>query len=112
MIVKYARMLAEQDAPPLQVGIQFVQIGNEKGAKDLLDSLDNDLQQKHNLDRDVSLAYFLLVLSGWGSANDDKQMVDTVPWVDGDEERLHEKILLGGILKRLDNDEEQKAKTT
>ena len=31
-------------------------------------------------------------------------MVDTVPWVDGDEERLYEKILLGGILKRLDNE--------
>ena len=36
-------------------------------------------------------------------------MVDTVPWVDGDEERLYEKILLGGILKRLDNDKKQKA---
>ena len=54
VIVKYARMLAQQDAPPLQVGIQFVQIGDEKGAKDFLDSLDNDLQEKHNLDRDVS----------------------------------------------------------
>ena len=29
-------------------------------------------------------------------------MVDTVPWVDGDEERLTDKILLGGILKRYD----------
>ncbi len=54
VIVKYARILAQQDAPPLQVGIQFVQIGDEKGAKDFLDSLDNDLQEKHNLDRDVS----------------------------------------------------------
>ena len=35
-------------------------------------------------------------------------MVDTVPWVDDDEDRLYEKILLGGILKRLDNDEDQK----
>ncbi len=67
VIVKYARMLAEQDAPPLQVGIQFVQIGDEKGAKDLLDSLDNDLQKKHNLDRDVSG----LMLLQDGSANDD-----------------------------------------
>ena len=31
-------------------------------------------------------------------------MVDTVPWVAGDEKGLYEKILLGGILKRLDND--------
>ena len=54
VIVKYARILAQQDAPPLQVGIQFVQIGDEKGAKDFLDSLDNDLQEKHKLDRDVS----------------------------------------------------------
>ncbi len=37
-------------------------------------------------------------------------MVDTVPWVDGDADRLYEKILLGGILKRLDNDEDEKAK--
>ena len=37
-------------------------------------------------------------------------MVDTVPWVDDDEDRLYEKILLGGILKRLDNDEDQKVK--
>ena len=54
VIVKYAKILAEQDAPPLQVGIQFVQIGDEKGAKAFLDSLDNDLQKKYNLDRDVS----------------------------------------------------------
>lgn len=57
VIVKYAKMLAEHDAPPLQVGIQFVQIGDEKGAKDFLDSLDNDLQTKYGLDRDVSPVY-------------------------------------------------------
>ena len=57
VIVRFARMLAQQDAPPLQVGIQFVQIGDEKGAKDFLDSLDNDLQKKHDLDRDVSWFY-------------------------------------------------------
>ena len=57
VIVKYAKMLAEHDAPPLQVGIQFVQIGDEKGAKDFLDRLDNDLQTKYNLDRDVSPVY-------------------------------------------------------
>lgn len=31
-------------------------------------------------------------------------MVDTVLWNDDDEDWLYEKILLGGILKRLDND--------
>ena len=58
VVVKYARILAELDAPPLQVGIQFVQVGDEKGAKDFLDSLDNDLQEKYDLDRDVSLLDF------------------------------------------------------
>ena len=33
-------------------------------------------------------------------------MVDTVPWVAGEEERLYEKILLGGILSRYDDEED------
>lgn len=33
-------------------------------------------------------------------------MVDTVHWVPGDEDRLYEKILLGGILKELDDEDE------
>ena len=31
-------------------------------------------------------------------------MVDTVPWVTGTAQQLHEKVLLGGILKRLDDE--------
>ena len=34
------------------------------------------------------------------------QMVDTVPWVGDDRGKLCEKVLLGGILKRLDDEEE------
>ena len=61
VVVKYARILAQLDAPSLQVGIQFVQVGDEKLAKDFLDSLDNDLQTKYELDRDVrvALCFFL-----------------------------------------------------
>lgn len=33
-------------------------------------------------------------------------MVDTVRWVSGDEDHLFKKILLGGVLKRLDDDDE------
>ncbi|KAL2054740.1 hypothetical protein ABVK25_005044 [Lepraria finkii] len=83
VIVKYAKLLEELEAPPLQVGIQFVQIGGDKAASEFLRSLDDDLQEKYKLDRD---------------------MVDTVPWVAGDETRLYEKILLGGVLKRLDHE--------
>ncbi|KAL2038882.1 hypothetical protein N7G274_008404 [Stereocaulon virgatum] len=82
VIVKYARKLAELDAPTLQVGIQFVQIGGDKKAARFLKSLDDDLVTKFHLDRD---------------------MVDTVPWVPGQASHLYEKILLGGILKRIDD---------
>ena len=34
-------------------------------------------------------------------------MVDTVLWDAKDVDYLHEKILLGGILKRLDDDDEE-----
>ena len=54
VIVRYARKLAELEAPPLQVGVQFVQIGGDKAASDFLKGLDDDLQKKHDLDRDVS----------------------------------------------------------
>ena len=33
-------------------------------------------------------------------------MVDTVPWVAQDQDSLYEKVLLGGILKRFDDEEE------
>ena len=32
-------------------------------------------------------------------------MVDTVPWVDRGSEHLHRKVLLGGILRRIDDED-------
>ena len=55
VIAKYAKLLEELEAPPLQVGIQFVQIGGDKAASEFLRSLDDDLQEKYKLDRDVSI---------------------------------------------------------
>ncbi|KAL8671444.1 MAG: hypothetical protein Q9168_004050 [Polycauliona sp. 1 TL-2023] len=85
VIVKYANELRKEKAPPFLVGVQFVQIGNDPTAASFLSFLDTKLKGKHDLDRD---------------------MVDTVRWVPGDEDHLFEKILLGGILKRLDDDDE------
>ncbi|KAL8808730.1 MAG: hypothetical protein Q9223_003734 [Gallowayella weberi] len=85
VIVKYAKKLQDVSAPLFQVGIQFVQIGADSTATRFLKNLDTKLKNKHNLDRD---------------------MVDTVLWVPGDEDRLFEKILLGGILKQLDDEDE------
>ena len=56
VIAKYAKKLAELEAPPLQVGVQFVQIGGDKKASDFLKGLDDGLQEKYGLDRDVSVA--------------------------------------------------------
>ena len=54
VIARFAKKLEELEAPLRQVGIQFVQIGGDKKAAEFLRTLDNDLQQKYALDRDVS----------------------------------------------------------
>ena len=54
VIVDFAKRLKELEAPLRHVGIQFVQIGGDKEAADFLAMLDNDLKEKHGLDRDVS----------------------------------------------------------
>ncbi len=54
VIAKFAKTLEELDAPLRQVGVQFVQIGGDKKAAEFLSTLDNELQQKYALDRDVS----------------------------------------------------------
>lgn len=53
IIVKFAKKLERMEAPPLQVGVQFVQIGGDKEAAEFLRSLDDDLKEKYELDRDV-----------------------------------------------------------
>ena len=54
VIAKSAKKLEGLEAPLRQVGVQFVQIGGDKKAAEFLATLDNDLQQKYTLDRDVS----------------------------------------------------------
>ena len=53
IIVKYAQRLEKLEAPQLQVGVQFVQIGGDRRAKAFLETLDDKLQEKYDLDRDV-----------------------------------------------------------
>lgn len=47
VIVEVAQRLDRLGAPPLQVGIQFVQIGNDDEAAAHLQELDDDLKTKH-----------------------------------------------------------------
>ena len=54
VIAKFAKKLEGLEAPLRQVGVQFVQIGGDREAGGFLRGLDNELQQKYALDRDVS----------------------------------------------------------
>ncbi|KAI4131099.1 MAG: hypothetical protein LQ338_001420 [Usnochroma carphineum] len=83
VLKEYATALKDAGAHRFKVGVQFVQIGGDERARKFLKLLDDELKAKHKLDRD---------------------MIDTVYWAEEDKGHLHEKILLGGILKRLDND--------
>lgn len=73
VVVSAARMLDDLRAPLHQVGIQFVQIGNEEGAREALEELDNKLQERHLI----------------------RDMIDFTPYVEG------EKLSGGMILKAL-----------
>ncbi|KAJ7152585.1 hypothetical protein C8R43DRAFT_1003007 [Mycena crocata] len=79
VIVDAAKELDSRNALLTQVGIQFVQIGNNTAAKRYLESLDNNLRTKHNI-RDIVDTTFASV---------DKPL-DMI------------KILTGGINRRVD----------
>ncbi|KIJ69750.1 hypothetical protein HYDPIDRAFT_78441 [Hydnomerulius pinastri MD-312] len=81
VITVLARRLDKHHFPLSQVGIQFVQIGNDKAATAFLQELDDDLGSSHNV----------------------RDMVDTTPYLGI--ALTHEmliKILLGGINRRVD----------
>ncbi|EIW76378.1 hypothetical protein CONPUDRAFT_130975 [Coniophora puteana RWD-64-598 SS2] len=51
-IVKFAHWLDREEYPPTQVGIQFVQVGNDSEASEYLQKLDNNLSPKKGI-RDI-----------------------------------------------------------
>ena len=84
VIISIAKKLDRLDAPTHQVGIQFFQVGNEKGAAEALQDLDDGIKEIGNC-RDI---------------------VDTVPWSGSQSEGLNAegilKVVLGSVNKRLD----------
>lgn len=91
VLLSVAKKLDKLDAPPFQVGVQFFQVGNEEGAKEALQELDDGLCE--------------LVEGGV------RDMVDTVTWTGGaaaseggvgltGENLL--KVVLGAVVRRLD----------
>lgn len=81
-IISAAKKLDKIDAPAWQVGIQFFQIGDERGAAEALRELDDQLAETGGV----------------------RDMVDTVPW-NGGEGLTADKILkcvLGAVHRRWD----------
>ena len=87
VIVSYAKKLEKLDAPPWQVGIQFFQVGEETGAAEALQELDDGIESMGGGIRDI---------------------VDTVPWKsqNGGNMGLNAdgilKVVLGAVNRRLD----------
>ena len=84
VILNAAKKLEKQDAPAWQIGIQFFQVGNERGAAEALKELDDGLVEM-GCPRDI---------------------VDTVPWVGNGGAQLSAdgilKVTLGAVNRRLD----------
>jgi len=91
VLLSAAKKLDKLDAPPFQVGVQFFQVGNEEGAKEALEELDDELSN--------------LVEGGV------RDIVDTVTWTGGSSASEGGvgltgdgilKAVLGAVVKRLD----------
>ncbi|KAI9673746.1 MAG: hypothetical protein M1829_003983 [Trizodia sp. TS-e1964] len=84
VVIGAARKLDQADAPAWQVGIQFFQVGNEQGAAEALQELDDGLAEMGGV-RDI---------------------VDTVPWKGANGDTLDGegilKVVLGAVNRRLD----------
>jgi Mg-chelatase subunit ChlD len=85
-IVHAAKKLDKLDAPAWQVGIQFFQVGDDHGAREALESLDDDLTKN--------------------AGGDIRDMVDTVPFKRTDGSKLNSegilKVVLGAVNRKLD----------
>lgn len=86
VIVNVAKKLDKLEAPPWQVGIQFFQVGEERGAAEALQELDDGIKD--------------MVVGGC------RDIVDTVPWQGTNLTGLNGdgilKVVLGSVNKRLD----------
>ena len=91
ILLSAAKKLDKLDALPYQVGVQFFQVGNEPGAKEALEQLDDGLSE--------------LVEGGV------RDIVDTVTWTGGNSASEGGigltgegilKVVLGSVVKRLD----------
>ena len=105
LIIRVAKDLDEMYAPSYQLGIQFVQVGDDAKATKYLQVLDNQLKNKWGI-RDVSS---LCADTAYTSDPLTQQMVDTCQFVFTENGKglgnKIVKILLAAMDKALDNDD-------
>ncbi|KAF5008432.1 hypothetical protein FDECE_5302 [Fusarium decemcellulare] len=86
IIVHHAKKLDQLEAPPHQVGIQFFQVGNERGAAKALRELDDDLAELGIRD--------MVDTATWNSTASDNSQSLTADGI--------LKVVLGAVVRRLD----------
>ncbi|KAK5997152.1 hypothetical protein PT974_02505 [Cladobotryum mycophilum] len=86
IIVQSAKKLDQLEAPPHQVGIQFFQVGNERGAREALRELDDDLSEQGIRDMVDAVTWDTMT-----------PLSDKVLSADG-----ILKVVLGAVIRRLD----------
>lgn len=91
VIVDAARRLDQLNAPLSQVGIQFFQIGDEEGAREALEDLDDALAEIYGI-RDM-VDYTPFIGNRQGDEEEDGEPV-TGEWI--------LKVLTGAVNRRLD----------
>ncbi|KAM0553831.1 hypothetical protein ACHAPJ_007177 [Fusarium lateritium] len=86
IIVHHAKKLDQIEAPPHQVGIQFFQVGNERGAAKALRELDDDLAEQGIRD--------MVDTATWNSTGSNNSKALTADGI--------LKVVLGAVVRRLD----------
>lgn len=100
VVLEFMEQLDKCQAPLSQLGIQFVQVGNDEAARAELQRLDDKLSEDGSRVR-----FSILGLSAW-LTSELQDIVDTFPFdkLHGDIGADHIiKILLGSVHKRIDN---------
>ncbi|KAH8096657.1 hypothetical protein BXZ70DRAFT_895928 [Cristinia sonorae] len=94
LIIETATRLKDTRAPLTQIGIQFVQIGDDKNASEWLEKLDDKIKVSSSASKGVWTRYEL--------QNQVWDIVDTCRYKSSSKKVDFEKILLGAINRRID----------
>ena len=108
VIIAAARRLDRLDAPAWQVGIQFFQIGQDEQARRHLKRLDDELDALASQGKGGRASGTAAAAAAASSTEVLRDMVDTVPYADGNKTITAEgilKVVLGAVHRRYDRND-------